>query len=60
MRKPTQMSELERARTFGLVSAAKRGPRDVGERHSQYLKATLRRGPKSAKAPLLWQLLKLE
>ena len=44
MRKPRQISELERARTLGLVGAVKGGPRDVAERHSKYLKAKLRRG----------------
>lgn len=44
MRKPKQLSELERARMLGLVGAAKGGPRDVAERHSEYLKAKLRRG----------------
>ena len=42
MRKPKQVSELERARGLGLVGAVKGGPRDVAERHSQYLKAKLR------------------
>jgi hypothetical protein len=44
IRKPKQLSELERARTLGLVGAVKGGPRDVSERHSEYLKAKLRRG----------------
>lgn len=44
MRKPKQLSELERARTLGLVGAVKGGPRDVAERHSRYLRAKLRRG----------------
>lgn len=43
MRKPKQVSELERARSLGLVGAVKGGPRDVAERHSQYLGAKLRR-----------------
>lgn len=43
MRKPKQVSELERARTLGLVGAVKDGPRDVAERHSRYLGAKLRR-----------------
>ena len=43
MRKPKQVSELERARVLGLVGAVKGGPRDVAERHSEYLKAKLRR-----------------
>jgi hypothetical protein len=44
MRKPKQISELERARMLGLVGTVKGGPRDVAERHSEYLKAKLRRG----------------
>lgn len=44
MRKPKQLSELERGRMLGLVGAVKGGPRNVAERHSQYLKAKLRRG----------------
>ena len=44
MRKPKQQSELERARMLGLAGAVKGGPRDVAQRHSQYLKAKLRRG----------------
>ena len=43
-RKPKQLSELERARSLGLAGAVKGGPRDVAERHSQYLRAKLRRG----------------
>jgi hypothetical protein len=47
MRKPKQVSEqvseLERARALGLVGAVKGGPRDVAERHSQYLRGKLRR-----------------
>jgi len=43
MRKPKQLSELERARALGLVGAVKGGPRDVAERHSRYLGAKLRR-----------------
>ena len=42
-RKPKQISELERARSLGLVGTVKGGPRDVAERHSQYLRAKLRR-----------------
>lgn len=42
MRKPKQLSELERARMLGLVGAVKDGPRNVAERHSRYLKAKLR------------------
>ena len=44
MRKPKQISELERAHMLGLVGTIKDGPRDVAERHSEYLKARLRRG----------------
>jgi hypothetical protein len=44
IRKPKQLSELERARTLRLVGAVKGGPRDVSERHSVHLKAKLRRG----------------
>lgn len=44
MRKPKPLSELERARMLGLAGAVKGGPRDVAQRHSQYLKAKLRRG----------------
>ena len=44
VRKPKQVSELERARVLGLVGAVKGGPRDVAQRHSEYLKAKLRRG----------------
>ena len=44
MRKPKQQSELERARMLGLAGAVKGGPRDVAQRHSQYLTAKLRRG----------------
>jgi hypothetical protein len=43
MRKPKQVSELERARTLGLVGAVKGGPRDVAQRHARYLKGKLRR-----------------
>ena len=43
MRKPKPVSELERARSLGLVGAVKGGPRDVAERHSQYLRAKARR-----------------
>ena len=43
MRKPKPVSELERARSLGLVGAVKGGPRDVAERHSQYLRAKVRR-----------------
>ena len=39
-RKPKQLSELERARLLGLAGAVKGGPRDVAERHSQYLQAS--------------------
>jgi hypothetical protein len=42
MRKPRQISEVGRARGLGLAGAVKGGPRDVAERHSQYLKAKLR------------------
>ena len=42
MRKPKPVSELERARGLGLVGTVKGGPRDVAERHSQYLRAKLR------------------
>ena len=42
-RKPKQLSELERARSLGLAGAVKGGARDVAERHSQYLRAKLRR-----------------
>ena len=38
MRKPKQASEFERARGLGLVGAVKGGPRDVAERHSEYLR----------------------
>ncbi len=41
--KETSNSELERAGSLRLVGAIKGGPRDVAERHSQYLKAKLRR-----------------
>jgi hypothetical protein len=44
MRKSKPLSELERARMLGLAGAVKGGPRDVAQRHSQYLKAKLRRG----------------
>jgi hypothetical protein len=44
MRRPKPLSELERARMLGLARAVKAGPRDVAQRHSQYLKAKLRRG----------------
>lgn len=43
MRKPKPVSELQRARALGLVGAVKGGPRDVAERHSQYLRAKVRR-----------------
>jgi len=43
IRKPKQVSALERARALGLVGAVKGGPRDVAERHSQYLREKLRR-----------------
>jgi hypothetical protein len=46
MRKPKPVSELERARSLGLVGTVKGGPRDVAERHSQYLRAKLRRRAK--------------
>ena len=36
-------TELERARGLGLVGVIKGGPRDVAERHSEYLKSKLRR-----------------
>lgn len=44
LRKPREVSELERARALGLVGAVKGGLRDVAERHSRSLKAKLRRG----------------
>ena len=34
--------ELRRASLLGLVGTVTGGPRDVAERHSEYLKATLR------------------
>ena len=43
VRTPKPLSELERARSLGLVGAVKGGPRDVAERHSQYLRAKVRR-----------------
>ena len=43
MRKPRQLSELQRARMLGLAGAVRNGPRDVAERHSLYLKAKLQR-----------------
>jgi len=43
VRKPKQVSELDRARVLGLVGAVKSGPRDVAERHSQYLRGELAR-----------------
>lgn len=41
--KDANVSELERARSLGLVGSVKGGPRDVAERHSQYLKGARRK-----------------
>ncbi len=43
-RAPTRPSALDRARSLGLVGAVKTGPRDVGARHAEYLKAKLKSG----------------
>lgn len=40
----TPASALDRARSLGLVGTVKTGPRDVGARHAEYLKAKLKSG----------------
>ena len=49
LRKSKQISELERARALGLVGAVKAGPRDVAERHAEYLKGKMRRRARRAR-----------